>query len=101
MAFGDTAVWLHLQQVRIISIKSNILEALERRFGLPNGAKLNLEWRFGRPNGAKLALEQRFGRPGKPTLPLERHFAGPGTAFWAPRQLVQFDHSEAPGGNFV
>ncbi len=43
--------------------------ALERRFGLPDGAKLPPDWCLLQPVDAKLALERRFGRPDGTKLP--------------------------------
>ena len=57
MTFARAAVLVRLQKFWIISAESNVLMALEWRFGKLDGANLALERRFGRPGGAKLALE--------------------------------------------
>ena len=89
--YSGTAVGWHLQKFWISFAESNIIMALERRFGRPDRkstmeqyleqprgiklalerhcwqracAKLALERRSGRLAGAKLALDRRFGRPG-------------------------------------
>ena len=62
---------MHMQKFWIVLAESNVLMALERRFGQPDGAKLALERHFRRPKGAKLALERRFGRPNGVKLALE------------------------------
>ena len=61
--FAGIAAGLHLQKFWIILAESNVLMALDRHRGQPEGAKLALERRFGRLDDAKLALERRFGRP--------------------------------------
>ena len=63
--------------------ESNVMMALEWRFGRPDGVKLALEWRFGRLDDAKLALECRFSFPDCAKLALGRCFAWPDGAKWA------------------
>ena len=94
--YSGTAVGLHLQKFWINLTESNVMMALERRFGRPDSVKLTLERLLEQPCGTKLALEGLWvaptaqnwhwngalGYPGGVKLALERRLGGQITSSW-------------------
>ena len=67
MASDSAHVLVDLQKRWISSGETNVLTALERRFGWADGAKLALERHFWAANDAWMALERLFNGPMGPS----------------------------------